>query len=410
MSPNQKNHPARRSHRRIGAELDLFHFPEHSPGMACWHPRGVVIYNALLDLFRELSARSGYQEVRSPLVCASSLWERSGHRAKFHAKMFELEVDGRPAALRPMNCPGHAELYALRPRSYRELPLRLAESGRVHRLEQSGELNGLLRARSFIVDDAHLFCAPAQVAGELRSCLELAREVYDLFDLPLRAELSLRPADRLGSDELWDLAEDGLRNGLRDAGISFEERPGEGAFYGPKADLHVADSLGRTWQMGSVQLDYQLPERFDLRYVDSGGRDRNLEGRPNRPVIIHRAMFGSLERFIAILLEQSDGWLPVWLSPEAVRVLPVGEADEPYARAFAKQLRQAGVRGAVAPGGPLAARIRNAAEARVPVVAVVGARERSDGTVSLRRGGDCRVASLPHALHGLRKEVRSRAR
>ncbi len=331
---------------------------------------------------------------------------------KFHAKMFQLEVDGRPAALRPMNCPGHAELYALRPRSYRELPLRLAESGHVHRLEQSGELNGLLRARSFIVDDAHPFCAPGQVAAELRSCLELARELHNLFGLPLRAELSLRPADRLGSDDVWDRAEAGLRDGLRVAGISFEERPGEGAFYGPKVDLHVADSLGRSWQMGSVQLDYQLPERFDLRYVDAGGRDRDGEGAPNPPAIIHRAMFGSMERFIAVLLEHGDGWLPLWLSPEAVRVLPVGQADEPYARAFAEQLRQAAVRGAVAPSGPLAARIRDAAAARVPVVAVVGPRERAGVSVALRRAGarDHDVVSLAHAVEGLREEVLSRGR
>jgi threonyl-tRNA synthetase len=347
----------------------------------------MVIYNALCELFRELGERYGYQEVRSPLVCSSSLWERSGHEQKFGARMFHLEVDERAAALKPMNCPAHAELYAFRRRSYRDLPIRFSELGQVHRLEQFGELNGLLRARSFVIDDAHVFCAPDQVPDELRACLKLARELYELFDLPLRAELSLRPQDPLGPDELWDLAEASLRASLREAGLPFEERPGEGAFYGPKVDLHVSDSLGRSWQMGSVQLDYQLPERFDLRYVAADGRDHAPDGAPYRPVMVHRAMFGSLERLIAILLEHLDGWLPLWLAPEAVRVLPLGEQDHDAACRLAEQFRRAGIRAVVVADGPLSGRIREAFSARVPALAIIGPRERERHQVALRRAG-----------------------
>jgi threonyl-tRNA synthetase len=252
------SHPAsaHRSHRRLGEELDLFHIPDHSPGMAAWHPRGLRVYRALEALVRDLHDRYGYEEVRSPLVCASELWRRSGHADKFADKMFGLDLDGVDAALKPMNCPGHAELFAHRPRSYRELPLRMAELGHVHRAEQSGEVNGLLRARSFVIDDAHLFCRPAQEREELEGCLRMAREVYDLFGLVPHAELSLRPARRLGDDARWDSAERALEDALRAAGLPFDERPGEGAFYGPKIDLHVSDRLGRAWQLGSVQLDH----------------------------------------------------------------------------------------------------------------------------------------------------------
>jgi threonyl-tRNA synthetase len=368
-------------HRRLGEQLDLFHIPDDSPGMAAWHPRGLVLYRALEDLVRELHARFGYQEVRSPLVCASALWERSGHAAKFADKMFGLDVDGLDAALKPMNCPGHAELFAHRPRSYRELPLRLAELGHVHRAEQSGEINGLLRARSFVIDDAHVFCRPGQEAEELRGCLRMAREVYDLFGLVPHAELSLRPEQRLGSDALWDRAEGALRDALVAAGLRFEERPGEGAFYGPKIDLHVEDGHARSWQLGSVQLDYQLPGRFGLEYV-------NEAGVPEEPVIVHRALLGSFERFIAIVLEHLDGVLPVWLAPEAVRVLPVGAAQAAYAESIARGLREAGVRAHVDADGPLGGRIRAAHAARVPLVAVAGEREAGASEVAVRRRGE----------------------
>jgi len=397
-----------RSHRWLGEQLDLFHFPVHSPGMACWHPKGLRVVRALEAYIRDLLDAYGYLEVRTPLVCDSSLWERSGHLAKFADKMFHLEVDGRAAALRPMNCPGHCDLYAHRPRSYRELPLRLAEQGHVHRAEQSGELNGLLRARSFVIDDGHIFCAPDQVAAELGACLHMAAQVYERLGLALSAELSLRPEQRLGSDELWDRAEADLRAALQSADVAFSESSGEGAFYGPKVDLHAADSLERRWQVGSVQLDYQLPERFDLRYVAREGSDVDAEGRPYRPVMIHRAMFGSFERFVAILIEHFDGRFPLWLAPEPVRVLPVGADQHAYAEQVAAQLNDNGVRAAVDADGPLGRRIRAGQSARVPVLAVAGGREAQARSVALREGDAQRVLALDAAVAELAKRVAKR--
>jgi threonyl-tRNA synthetase len=412
MSSSQHDHDSRaaRSHRWLGEQLDLFHFPAHSLGMASWHPRGVVLYDALAAYGRELNGRYGYQEVRSPLVCDGRLWERSGHWEKFADRMFRVDIDGRPAALKPMNCPGHCDLFALRPRSYRELPLRIAELGHVHRREQPGELNGLLRARSFVIDDGHVFCAPGQVAHELIACLRMAQEVYDLFGLALSAELSLRPDDRLGDDRLWDRAEGDLREALRDAGLAFEERPGEGAFYGPKVDLHISDSLGRAWQMGSVQLDFHLPVRLDLRYVGQDGSSHDAEGVPHRPVLVHRALYGSYERFIGILLEHFNGRFPLWLAPEAVRVLPVGAAHSAYAGEVADRLGAAGVRAEIVGGGPLDGRIRDAHRERVPVIAIVGAREMAARQVALRRhsSGQQVAASLPDAVAMLSAEVAER--
>jgi threonyl-tRNA synthetase len=412
MSSSQPNPraPERRSHRWLGEQLDLFHFPAHSIGMASWHPRGVVVYDALAAYGRELNARYGYQEVRSPLVCDIQLWERSGHQEKFAERMFQLGVDGRPAALKPMNCPGHCDLFALRPRSYRELPLRIAELGHVHRLEQPGELNGLLRARSFVIDDGHVFCAPAQVAGELIECLRMAQEVYELFGLALVVELSLRPEQRLGDDRLWDRAEADLRDAVREAGLSFEERPGEGAFYGPKVDLHISDALGRSWQMGSVQLDFQLPLRFDLRYVDAGGSSHDPEGNPHRPVLVHRALFGSYERFMGVLIEHYDGRFPLWLAPEAVRLLPVGGGQAEYAQEAAGRLADAGVRCAIDGAGPLDGRIREAHRLRIPLVAIVGASEMAAEEIALRRPGRAGQAreSMRDAVAMLRDEVAER--
>lgn len=409
MSSPQHNlsSPERRSHRWLGEQLDLFHFPAHSLGMASWHPRGVIVYDALVAYGRELNARYGYQEVRSPLVCDSRLWERSGHQQKFADRMFQLSVDGRPAALKPMNCPGHCDLFALRPRSYRDLPLRISELGHVHRLEQAGELNGLLRARSFVIDDGHIFCAPEEVAGELVACLRMAEEVYERFGLVLVAELSLRPEQRLGDDRLWDHAEADLREALREAALSFEERPGEGAFYGPKVDLHISDALGRSWQMGSVQLDFQLPLRFDLRYVGPDGNSQDSGGNAYRPVLVHRALLGSYERFLGILIEHFDGRFPLWLAPEAVRVLPVGADQFAYAQEVAGRLADAGVRSAVVDAGPLDGRIREAHRLRIPVVAIVGAREMAAEQIALRRQGGERqaVESLHDVVAMLGDEV-----
>jgi threonyl-tRNA synthetase len=286
--------------------------------------------------------------------------------------------------------------------------MRIAEQGHVHRVEQSGELNGLLRARSFVIDDAHLFCAPDELEAELAACLAMAGEVYDRFGLEPSAELSLRPEQRLGDDALWDRAEDGLRAALRQAGMAFVEQPGQGAFYGPKVDLHIEDSLGRAWQMGSVQLDYQLPERLDLRYIAADGGDCDADGRPHRPVVIHRALLGSFERFVAILLEHFDGRFPLWLAPEAVRVLPIGARQHDYGCEVVGWLRDAGVRAQMAGDGPLGGRIRAAQGDRVPVLAVVGQREADAGSVSLRRGAGQQVLPVDAAVSVLADEVAHR--
>jgi threonyl-tRNA synthetase len=388
-----------RSHRHLGEALDLFHFPDHSPGAACWHPRGLYIYRRLEGLIRNLYERNGYQEVRSPLVCRNRLWERSGHLAKFEAKMLTVSGSGRPSALKPMNCPGHADLYAQRPRSYRELPLRIAELGHVHRAERSGELNGLLRASSFVIDDAHIFCSQEQVEEEIADCLALALQLYGLFNLTARAELSLRPEQRLGSDWQWGRAESALRGALAEVEVDYEERPGEGAFYGPKIDLHVRDALGREWQMGSCQLDFQLPERFALDYTDAHGDTQ-------RPVIVHRAAMGSLERFLAILLEHYEGRLPLWLAPEVLRILPVGSEQQPAATALANELRSSLVRASIDADGPLGGRVRAAHQARVPLIAIYGDREVRGARVTLRSRAGERSISRHEITRALANQVR----
>jgi threonyl-tRNA synthetase len=376
-----------RSHRQIGEQLDLFHLPEHASGQACWHSAGLNLYRCLEEFIRERYSQGDYLKVRSPLFCDKSLWEKSGHWEKFSDKMIVACCHGKDGALKPMNCPGHCELYSLRPRSYRELPMRIAELGHVHRAELSGEINGLLRARGFVIDDAHIFAAPEQVAEELDKCLLMAREVYQRFGLEISAELSLRPEKRLGADEDWDAAESGLRAALVSAGIQFVESPGEGAFYGPKVDLHVHDSLGRAWQMGSVQLDYQLPERFDLKYVGPDNRNHDDDGKPYRPVMIHRALLGSFERFIAILLENDDGWLPAWCSPRQVALVPVSQEQAEAAKSVADELKALGIRVELLVKGSLGNRIREANELRIPAIAVIGKREIESGLISVRVHG-----------------------
>ncbi len=333
----------KRDHRRLGTELDLFDFSTTSPGMPFWLPRGMAIWNVLEDLRRSENAKRGYEEVRTPLLYDSDLWRTSGHWEKYQEHMFRLEIEGRDFGLKPMNCPGHCLLYSLRPHSYRELPLRIAEAGNLHRNELSGVLHGLLRVRHFVQDDAHIYCTADQIQAELAGCLEYAYFLYDLFELDIRVELSLRPENKLGTDEEWDFAEEELRKALAARGLEYVESQGEGSFYGPKIDLHMSDSLGRSWQLGTVQLDLQMPKRFGLTYQ---GED-NAE---HTPAMIHRALLGSLERFVGVYLEHTGGELPVWLAPEQIRVIPVSEQ---YARG-----RGRGRRGAT---GPRAARRRRRA-------------------------------------------------
>jgi threonyl-tRNA synthetase len=372
----------RRDHRRLGKELDLFEFSELSPGMPFWHPRGMVIWNVLEDLRRRENTKRGYREVRTPLLYDSDLWRTSGHWEKYQEDMFRLEVEGRDFALKPMNCPGHCLLYSLSPHSYRELPLRLAEAGNLHRNELSGVLHGLLRVRHFVQDDAHIYCTREQIQDELIACLDYAYYLYDVFELNMRVELSLRPDNKLGTDEEWDMAEAELRKALGTQGLEYVESQGEGSFYGPKIDLHMNDSLGRSWQIGTVQLDLQMPKRFGLTYQG----DDNAE---HTPAMIHRALLGSLERFVGIYLEHTGGDLPLVLAPEQVRVLAISERFAADAESLADDLRVHGFRASVDEREEtLGRKIRDAELAKIPYVVVWGERESLDVLAVRRRGGE----------------------
>ena len=378
----------KRDHRRLGTELDLFDFSTTSPGMPFWLPRGMAIWNVLEDLRRSENAKRGYEEVRTPLLYDSDLWRTSGHWDKYQEHMFRLEIEGRDFGLKPMNCPGHCLLYSLRPHSYRELPLRIAEAGNLHRNELSGVLHGLLRVRHFVQDDAHIYCTTDQIQAELAACLDYAYFLYDLFELDIRVELSLRPDNKLGTDEEWDFAEKELRKALTARGLEYVESQGEGSFYGPKIDLHMSDSLGRSWQLGTVQLDLQMPKRFGLAYQ---GED-NAE---HTPAMIHRALLGSLERFVGVYLEHTGGELPVWLAPEQIRVIPVSDQYAVAAAGIAEELRERGLRvGVDERPETLGKRIRAAELEKVPFVVVYGERESRDALAVRRHHGEQSTQSL----------------
>jgi threonyl-tRNA synthetase len=386
----------RLDHRRLGKDLHLFDFSELAPGMPFWHPRGMVIWNVLEDLRRLENARRGYHEVRTPQLYDSELWRTSGHWEKYQEHMFAVEIEGRDFGLKPMNCPGHCLLYSLGPHSYRELPLRIAEAGNLHRNELSGVLHGLLRVRHFVQDDAHIYCTTEQIQDELLACLDFAYYLYDLFDLDMRVELSLRPDDKLGTDEEWDFAEEELRKALAVKGLDYVESQGEGSFYGPKIDLHMSDSLGRSWQLGTVQLDLQMPKRFGLAYQG----DDNAE---HTPAMIHRALLGSLERFVGVYLEHTGGDLPLFLAPEQVRILPVAAAHLADAESLADRLRSEGFRASVDEREEtLGRRIRDAELAKVPYVLVWGDRESLDSVAVRRRGGEQSATSADALLDELR--------
>jgi threonyl-tRNA synthetase len=371
----------RRDHRRLGKQLDLFDFSELAPGMPFWRPRGMVVWNVLEDLRRRENARRGYSEIRTPQLYDSDLWRTSGHWQKFREGMFTLEIEGRDFGLKPMNCPGHCLLYSLGPHSYRDLPLRLAEAGNLHRNELSGVLHGLLRVRHFVQDDAHIFCTDEQVHDELVGCLEYAFHLYDLLGISMRCELSTRPENRLGTDDEWDRAEAALDAALAACGLEATVSEGEGSFYGPKIDLHMTDSLGRSWQLGTVQLDYQMPKRFGLTYAGADNAEHT-------PAMIHRALLGSFERFIGVYLEHTGGELPTWLAPVQARVVPVADEYAIPAADVAGELAAAGIRADVdSSPETLGKRIRNAELERVPYVVVVGAKEVEQGTLALRVRG-----------------------
>jgi threonyl-tRNA synthetase len=367
-----------RDHRRLGRELDLFQFTELSPGAPLWKPAGMAVWNALTDLWREENRARGYEEVKTPILYDVELFKQSGHWDKFRENMYFTEVEGRPMGMKPMNCPAHIQIYKDARRSYRDLPVRYSEQGLVHRHEPSGTLHGLLRVRPITQDDAHIFCTEEQVQKEVVRCLRFGFHIYELFNFQPRLELSTRPERRIGSDTMWDRAEAALAGALDAEGLTYELNPGDGAFYGPKIDLHMQDSIGRSWQLGTVQLDYSMPERFDLSYT---GAD-NAE---HRPVMIHRALLGSFERFIGILIEHYAGELPLWLAPLQAIVLPLSERFADYGEQVRARLVESGLRCELdARGESLGRKVREAELRRIPFMLVVGEREAREGTVAVR--------------------------
>jgi threonyl-tRNA synthetase len=371
----------KRDHRRLGAQLDLFHFDEHSPGSAFWHPKGMAIWNVLEEIRRRENARRGYVEVKTPIIYDKALWETSGHWAKFREHMFLIPLeDGQIYGLKPMNCPGHMLLFGDTLRSYRELPLRYAEAAPLHRNELAGALHGLTRVRHVTQDDAHIFCTREQIPDELDACVDYLRYLYGLVGLEPRAEFSTRPDDKLGSDDEWDFAEGELEAALKRNSIEYVVGAGEGSFYGPKIDLHVTDVLGRSWQLGTIQLDRQMPLRFGLTYMGADNAEHPV-------FVIHRALYGSFERFIGILIEHFAGAFPFWLAPVQIRVLPVGEGHLEAATALIEKLREAGYRVDLGePTETIGKRIREAELQKIPFVVVFGDRE-SDESLAIREHG-----------------------
>jgi threonyl-tRNA synthetase len=393
-----------RDHRRLGRELDLFMFSELSPGSPFWQPNGMAVWNALTELWRAENAQRGYREVRTPILYDAELWKQSGHWDKYRDNMYFTDVEGRQMGLKPMNCPAHIQLYKAARHSYRDLPIRYSEAGLVHRHEPSGTLHGLMRVRHITQDDAHIFCTEEQVQAEVIGCLDFGFFLYETFDFKPRLELSTRPEQRIGSDDMWDRAEAALEGALRAKGLEFDVNEGDGAFYGPKIDLHMTDSIGRSWQLGTVQLDYSMPERFEIAYT---GAD-NAE---HRPVMIHRALLGSFERFIGILVEHYAGEFPLWLAPVQAAVLPVADRHAEYGAEVAAALGGAGLRAELDHRTESVGRkIRDAELRKIPYMLVVGDRESQDRGVALRRHGegDLGTIALEAAVDRLRLEDSAR--
>ena len=394
-----------RDHRKLGRELGLFQFSERSPGSAFWLPHGTTLWNALRELAGEMTRERGYTEVKTPQLFDAELWRVSGHWEKYREHMFVTADEERPMALKPMNCPGHCVLYSMAAHSYRDLPVRFSEPGLLHRNEPSGTLHGLLRVRQFAQDDAHIFCTEEQIREEVAACLDFGFAVYRMFGFETTIELSTRPQQRIGDDALWDHAERALTEALADLGLPYTVNEGDGAFYGPKIDLHMTDSLGRSWQLGTVQLDYNLPARFDLTYT---GAD-NAE---HRPVMIHRALFGSFERFIGILLEHLDGALPVWLAPVQAIILPITDHQNEAAAGVLGALRDARLRAELDERSESVSRkIRDAQLRKIPYMLVVGEREAAAGTVAVREraGGDAGVVPAAEFVARLRAQTDERS-
>ncbi len=395
---------ARRDHRRIGREMELFMTSDAGPGFPFWLPNGMRVKNALMRYWQKMQDDYGYEQVQTPVILSRSLWETSGHWDHYKDNMYTTQIDDEDFAVKPMNCPGACLIYKSRPRSYRDLPLKLAEAGLDHRHELKGTLHGLFRVRAFTQDDAHLFITPEQICEQVIDTARLITTYYEQFGFPYRVELSTRPEDSMGSSEDWSLAEAGLKEALETMGTDYTLNPGDGAFYGPKIDFHLKDCLGRTWQCGTIQLDFQLPERFELEYTAADGSKR-------RPILIHRAGFGSFERFIGMLIEQYAGKFPTWLSPCQVKVLPVSEKSRDYARKVGERLREAGLRVKVDERDEkIGYKIREARSIdRVPYMLILGEREVEAGNVSVRdRSGETTQHELDEFIASIKDEVAER--
>ena len=398
---NMLEEAKKRDHRKLGKELGLFMMREEGPGFPFFLPKGMELKNTLLDYWREIHKKNGYVEISTPIILNRRLWETSGHWDHYKANMYTTVIDEEDFAIKPMNCPGGILVYESEPRSYRDLPLRMGELGLVHRHEKSGQLHGLMRVRCFTQDDAHIFMTPAQIRGEIKNVAKLIDQVYSLFGFKYHVELSTRPEDSMGSDEDWEMATDALRGALDDLGLPYVVNEGDGAFYGPKIDFHLEDSIGRTWQCGTIQLDFQLPLRFDLEYTGD-------DGEKHRPIMIHRVVFGSIERFIGILIEHFAGAFPTWLAPVQVKVLPISDKHMEYGKKVLAELEEAGIRAEMdSRAEKIGYKIREAQMQKVPYMLVVGAKEEEDDLVSVRSRfeGDEGQKKIDDFIKNLKKEI-----
>ena len=394
----------KRDHRKLGKELGLFMMREEGPGFPFFLPKGMELKNQLLDYWREIHKKAGYVEISTPIMLSRHLWETSGHWDHYKDNMYTTVIDDEDFAIKPMNCPGGILVYESEPRSYRDLPLRMGELGLVHRHEKSGQLHGLMRVRCFTQDDAHIFMTPEQVRDEIKGVVKLINEVYSLFGFKYHVELSTRPEDSMGSDEDWDMATEALRGALDDLGLPYVVNEGDGAFYGPKIDFHLEDSIGRTWQCGTIQLDFQLPLRFNLEYTGA-------DGEKHRPIMIHRVIFGSIERFIGILIEHFAGAFPTWLAPVQVKVLPISDKYMDYAQKVLDELNNSGVRAEIdTRAEKIGYKIREAQMKKIPYMLVVGAKEEEDGLVSVRSRfeGDEGQKTLSDFLAAIKMEIQAK--
>ncbi len=390
-------------HRIIGQQMDLFSFSDVAPGMVFWHNNGLIIRNELIDFWRQEQRKTGYQEIQTPQILDKKLWLISGHWQKYKENIFISDYEKRDFAVKPMNCPGGMLVYKTKPKSYKDLPLRVAEMGLVHRQELSGVLSGLFRVIQFTQDDAHIFCTEKQLESEIVSIMELVDKFYKIFNFDYHVELSTRPEKRIGDDKVWDKAEKTLESVLKKKKMKFKINKGDGAFYGPKIDFHIADSLGRTWQTATIQLDFAMPERFDLNYIDKDNKQK-------RPIMLHRVIYGSLERFIGILLEHTNGHLPLWLAPNQVRVINFTDKNNKACEDLLAKLKEKDIRADIDLNQePISGKIKQAEMEKIPYIVVIGDKEEQSGNLAVRKKGKITQINKDEFLEMIEKEIKEKA-